>query len=175
MTPTWRVVVTGSRTWLDPVPVVAALNEVWAVAVAARSGRLAVMEGKCPIGADRWAGLWCRNARFPGVEHLERPARWTGHGERCGRTKDPTRGCDDPAGPKCRAAGFRRNTEMVEEVADPGFPAVLRLCLAFVRNGSGGASHCAAEADRVGLVVVRFDWSTWQLGLPELRKSLQDA
>lgn len=47
-----------------------------------------------------------------------------------------------------RRAGIVRNGYMVERGAD--------LCLAFIRDGSPGASHCAAAAERAGIEVRYF-------------------
>lgn len=50
-----------------------------------------------------------------------------------------------------KAAGHLRNQEMVAAGAD--------LCLAFIHNGSRGATHCAALADAACILVRKY--STW--------------
>jgi len=47
-----------------------------------------------------------------------------------------------------RRAGMIRNAEMVNNGAD--------LCLAFIRNNSPGASHCASLAEKAGIPTQRF-------------------
>ncbi len=61
-----------------------------------------------------------------GVAVEEYPADWTPHG---------------------RAGGFRRNATMV--ATHP------KLCLAFIRNASPGATHCARLAEAAGIPTVR--------------------
>lgn len=60
-----------------------------------------------------------------------------------------------------RAAGPKRNTEMVALGAN--------TCLAFIRNGSRGASHCAGLAERAGVPVKRVEMRDDGLGGGVLR------
>ena len=78
-----------------------------------------------------WAdsGRWTRSSAGPGgAERVERhPADWTAHG---------------------RAAGFQHNAAMVAASAT--------VCLAFIRNGSRGASHTTALAEAAGIPTRRY-------------------
>lgn len=132
----YRILVTGSRAWTDAPAVRRALNE--AVAGLDPLSRPAVIvHGDCRRGADAHADKWGQgmadNPLF--VVSVERyPANWR------------------PGGEFDRRAGFRRNAEMVAAGAD--------ICLAFIKDGSRGASHTAALAEQAGIPVRRFEVST---------------
>lgn len=88
---------------------------------------IVVIHGACPSGADALAAEWAADY---GVRTEEHPADWR------------------PGGKLDKSAGFRRNAEMVTAGAD--------VCLAFIRAGSRGASHCAETAERAGIPVRRY-------------------
>jgi hypothetical protein len=119
-----RVLVTGSRTWDDARTVRAALDAVAFGAAGAGYDRLTVVHGACPNGADELADIWVRTWPVGGLEvAAERhPARWQQHG---------------------RQAGILRNEAMVKAGAD--------LALAFIRDDSPGATHCAERAGEAGI------------------------
>jgi hypothetical protein len=128
MSAPYRVLVTGSRDWPTPNAVWAALNDARFEAVL--SGRpLVVVHGACPNGADTHASQWAEiAAQFTrSVTEEAHPANWQINGKQ---------------------AGFIRNQHMVNLGAD--------VCLAFIRNGSRGASHTAALAEQAGIPVRRW-------------------
>ncbi|NEA52379.1 SLOG family protein [Streptomyces sp. SID10815] len=127
MTP-FRVLVTGSRDWPTPSVVWAALNDLL-LDTLPTGRRLLVVHGDCPRGADahaaQWAGVAGQLADTVAVE--PHPADWRQYG---------------------KAAGYRRNAEMVQLGAD--------VCLAFIKDGSRGASHTAQLAETAGIPVRRW-------------------
>ncbi|QCX81180.1 hypothetical protein C9F11_37985 [Streptomyces sp. YIM 121038] len=87
-----------------------------------------IVHGACPNGADAIASRWTRTHRVIGLTEEMHPANWQWLGKR---------------------AGFVRNQLMVDLGAD--------LVLAFIKDGSRGASHTAALAERAGIPVRRFE------------------
>lgn len=89
---TVRVLVTGSRTWDDPLAIYWAFHDWWLRA--GKPYRPVLVSGACPRGADALAEyVWERNG-WPTELH---PADWDRYG---------------------RSAGFRRNEEMVKSNPD---------------------------------------------------------
>ena len=128
MTPrAYRILVTGSRTWEDR-----ALLERELDVLLTEHGALTLVHGAARKGADNMAQTWGLNRRHAssyGAVTLEpHPADWGHYGN---------------------AAGPRRNAKMVALGAD--------VCLAFIRDDSRGATHCARLAAQAGIPVRRFD------------------
>jgi hypothetical protein len=128
----YRVLVTGSRDWQEVGVVRRALAEV--LAVRPHDQPLVVVHGDCPTGADIMAKVWALttftsacNDDYERVTEESHPAAWHVHG---------------------RQAGPIRNRAMVELGAN--------VCLAFIRNGSRGASHTAALAEKAGIPTWRY-------------------
>lgn len=122
----YRILVTGSRDWPDPLLVWNVLDEI--VAGLDPDTRVTLVHGHCPTGGDAAADAWAR-ARDVGLERHR--AEWTapckfwcppGH-----RRVNSNRG-----GSYCPDAGFHRNAEMVALGAD--------ICVAFWRNKSRGTA-----------------------------------
>ena len=138
----YRILVTGSRDWASAHTVNVTLD-----GLLAEHGTLTVVHGACREGADKMAHNWALNARhassFAAVTIEPHPAVWR------------------PGGTFDRAAGFKRNAEMVTLGAS--------LCLCFLMpcadpkcrrtgaHGSHGASHCAGLAEAAGIETRRIN------------------
>ncbi|GAA0738565.1 hypothetical protein GCM10010199_61700 [Dactylosporangium roseum] len=122
--------VTGSRTWDDEASIRFCLDTITKEALAAGDDHITVVHGACPSGADAIADKWTRERGLLWPIRAERhPALWDTHGKR---------------------AGFARNNHMVSLGAD--------LCMAFIRDRSNGATHCANAAEAAGIPVKVIDY-----------------
>ena len=142
MADTYRILVTGSRSWPSPDRVCAELDAV----LARTSSPLLVIHGACPAGADMFAAGWVhanRKRPWPGVSQERHPADW-------GRGK---------------SAGFSRNAEMVALGADLCLafiaPCRGRPCRYSKPHGSHGADNCAYLAEQAGIPTMRFRPDPW--------------
>lgn len=120
---TKRILVTGSRDWVDRQRINDALfDEIRTFT----PNPCVLVHGGCPSGADHIAHtLWVTN--MPGRPIEVYRADWDTHGKK---------------------AGFLRNQHMVDLGAD--------VCLAFIKDGSAGASMTANLAEEAGIVTKRF-------------------
>jgi len=125
-----RILITGSRTWTNTRTLDDALLNAWhdATQVYGPSTAIVIVHGACPRGADSYADAWATRQDRQYVSVEPHPADWKNHG---------------------RGAGFRRNAEMVQCGAD--------LCLAFIKDGSSGATHTADLAEQHGIPTLRFE------------------
>ncbi|MBN9214747.1 MAG: DUF2493 domain-containing protein [Microbacterium sp.] len=130
---TFRILITGSRTWEDRQAIRDALRSVWREAGSPQDAVL--VSGASPKGADRMCEeVWA----FNGLAVERHPAAWRTHDEQC---PESHRGQDT-----CKRAGFRRNAEMVALGAD--------VCIGFIRDGSAGATSTVNLAQRAGIRTV---------------------
>lgn len=113
-----RILLTMSRSWSEWSTVRRVLSEVHG-----RYPDAVLVHGDAPQGDRQAAGIW----QSLGGEVEPHPAAWQEFG---------------------RAAGFRRNAEMVE--------SGIALCLSFIRNHSSGATHCTGLAEGAGIPTVRY-------------------
>lgn len=125
-----RILVTGSRDWEDIALLEGAILAAVLELVEPEHGPgdIVLVSGACPTGADRQAEAYVEELLTPLVAIERHPADWEKYGKR---------------------AGFLRNAEMVELGAD--------ICLAFIKNGSKGASMTARLAEEAGIPVRRYE------------------
>jgi hypothetical protein len=114
----FRLLVTGSRTWHD----IPSIEQALAVILARHPEGILLVHGGCPRGADAIAAAYA--ARTPGYQIEAHPADWRRYG---------------------RAAGYRRNAEMIALGADG--------CAAFIRGGSPGSTSAVRLARAAGIPV----------------------
>jgi hypothetical protein len=126
-----RILITGSRDWTDyhriATEIVRAMEDLAPIQAGQydrNDGDWTIVHGACPRGADYLAEQYAIGSLYNVERH---PADWDKYG---------------------KAAGFRRNAEMVALGAD--------VCLAFIKNGSRGASHTADLAEKAGIETRRF-------------------
>jgi len=124
-----RVLVTGSRDWgfEARAPIYRALYFQRLIASDVGTGRMVIVHGFCPTGADAIADRW--GAQFyPDTVTVERHAADWGHWG--------------------KAAGPMRNQLMVDLGAD--------VCLAFPFPDSRGTRDCMVKAQAAGIEVLEF-------------------
>jgi hypothetical protein len=122
-----KVVITGSREFLDPLEATRVI--MWRIAALAPDDLL--IHGAAR-GADRFAG---QAAKAKGIQVLPVPAQWDVHTDGCG--------CKNRAW--CLDAGKRRNLEMLDMQPD--------LVIAFWNGSSGGTRHTIENAEARGIPV----------------------
>lgn len=127
-----RILVTGSRAWVDRDTIRSALLTQINAAVFADDSRWPVLvHGGCPTGADAIADEVWRDlmTRYTSLDAPEvHPADWRTEG---------------------RAAGPKRNARMVALGA--------AVCLAFPLGESRGTRGCMALARKAGIPVIDYD------------------
>lgn len=115
-----RILVTMSRRWKRWSQVRQVLEEIHR-----RYPDAVLVHGDCPDGDRTAAGIW----KSLGGTDEPHPADWRQFG---------------------RAAGFRRNADMVE--------SGVAMCVGFIVNRSAGATHCADLAEGAGIPTVRYTY-----------------
>lgn len=126
--PMKRILVTGSRTWTNEQMMRNELVRAYRELNGDRGDlRDIVLVHGGAAGADTMAGQIWWSARLPVEVH---EAKWKTNGV------------------YFAGAGRARNQKMVDLGAD--------LCLAFIKNNSRGASHCAQAAEDAGIPVRIF-------------------
>lgn len=135
-----RVIVTGSRRWEDPGAARRAIvNRLFGIPTNAVIVVGYDPETDHPKGVDRFA---YQEAQKLGLGVEAHPARWQEH-DREGQTK--VRCYCKPGQETCKAAGFRRNQEMVDLGA--------YMAIAFWNGKSSGTRDCMDRCRAAGIYV----------------------
>lgn len=132
-----RILVTGSRDWVDKGAIFTALVEA-----AKQNPDITLVHGGAR-GADEIAARWAQHFGWTVEEH---PANWEDCGDNCG-PEHYRYSYSRPEG-YCPRSGYKRNALMVKLGAD--------VCLAFIRNGSNGSGMTARMAEKAGIPTHRY-------------------
>lgn len=125
-----RLLITGSRTWTDRKVVARALRDWWNST--GRDPQAVLVSGACPKGADRICEeIWERN----GLTVERHRPKWR-----------------QPDGSVDKRAGFTRNAAMVDTGPDH--------LIAFIMDGSNGATHTLNYAKKKGISVTVHEATT---------------
>jgi hypothetical protein len=133
-----RILITGSRTWTDKDTIMSALREV------EKPGENVLVSGACPTGADRLGEEAAKSLGWTVELH---PAEWNTH-TNC-PAENPGNGTCWQGRSRCKRAGFVRNAKMVNLGAD--------TVIAFIRDGSNGATMTANLALKAGLELIKYE------------------
>lgn len=125
-----RILITGSRDWIDAEAIQEALAEHLTI-------HDTLVVGDCPTGAD---ALALADAKRMTVDYEVYKAKWSEHTEAC---PDWCQGRN-----RCVIAGPRRNQEMVDSGVD--------VCLAFPLGNSRGTKDCMRRARKSGVPVIEY-------------------
>lgn len=146
---TYRILITGSRTWDDWQTVWKALDDTIDHAAKTGETEFVVVHGACPRGADQHAADFCedqagwRDNASQALGEDRHPADWTA---RCTPACKPGhRRRRHDGSTYCPAEGVNRNQRMVDLGAN--------ICLAFNRGNSTGTADCVRRARRAGIQV----------------------
>ncbi|WP_328436946.1 DUF2493 domain-containing protein [Streptomyces sp. NBC_00444] len=141
---TYRILITGSRSWTNRRQIEDTLTTAGALAIALGQ-RLTVVHGACPTGADAIANEWAE-------WHRE-------HGQAIDIERHPAQGHPTEDFGPWPGAGPRRNAHMVGLGADACFafigPCTSPRCGRAGLHPSHGASGCADLAEQAGIPVRR--------------------
>ena len=147
--PTYRMLITGSRSWKDIRPIDQAIYDM--AMEAAQLGKDLVVIHGAAAGADKLAQSVVTGRRSAGWIHLHEeahPAPWDAPCiERC---RPGHRRWRSTGGDYCPAVGRYRNELMVNLGAD--------ACFAFIKDQSPGATRCAKLAEAAGIHTTRIVW-----------------
>jgi len=134
-----RILITGSRRWTDDDLIRTLLERLHRVGL----GPYTLVHGGAK-GADRTAAEIASGLGWKVEAH---PADWLGP---CVVSCTPGHRKKHPGQTVsyCPNAGLRRNEEMVALGAG--------LCLAFIKDRSSGATHCAEAAKKAGITTLVF-------------------